>query len=636
MKEIIQETPFDTVKFMINQNLHRIRQTFYRLELDERTQTLDEIRMHLNEVPFQLTVVGDFSRGKSTFINAILGRDILPSKTVPSTTFITHIRHSEKEKITLSYVGGLMETKDLTDFKKLIAPRQPLDYEEKAVEEYEERLQMLQSISGAHVAYPLPYTASHHYEIIDTPGMNDIFDQREAITRAYLPKSDAILFLLSATSPISESEKKFLEQEILSKQIRNVFFILNFKDRLKTEDEEERVLRYIKDHLDKIKGLNEAKVFLVSSLEALQIKRIESGESFRVRRRKYTSLEETGFNRFEEELDRFLQYDQGKVKAAKQIRRLLALNESVIKHEISVRKKALEQNKAKLKKEMAILNKKVDQLKKEMESKVKQIITKLQQDKNELRKRIEKEQKVINREKKDCFTESSARSYLHRMSVEEYAEIVLEETREEYRRVSTYYNKYIEERVEATIQEINKALQKLSNAFNHEQPEDLAGVLAFSGDIVEEDFTDGGLNSLKGFLGAASRYVQKALPMGWFTAITIFGKYILQKRGLKKYNAQMENFLTDYGTRQRKQLMKMLEDETKHLEKQMQAYIRSSHKKYKENIVAMKRDMELSHEKNIQKMFEYESDEANLTETNQTLKDILKTYCEEEEEYGSL
>ena len=320
LKAIVADEVF---RGSVNSVIEDTRKSLKELDLETRIKALDHIHDTLNnDEPFQLTVVGDFSRGKSMFINALIGTDLLPSKTVPTTTFITHILHAEREDVVLEYEDDSTVTVDLKAFKSMRAPRLPNESDEEEVKKYLEEVEALSKITRTKVAYPFPNEAARLFEIVDTPGMNDMFDQREAITRGYLPSSDAILFVLSATNPISESEKAFLEGEILSRDIRNVFFILNFKDRLQSSVEEEKTRADVHEQLTGLIASKEIKLFVVSSLEALQHKLLAQGCVVRRKPKVCTSIEETGFPAFEASLKRFLDDDRVKVKATKALRRL--------------------------------------------------------------------------------------------------------------------------------------------------------------------------------------------------------------------------------------------------------------------------------------------------------------------------
>ena len=100
--------------------------------------------------------------------------------------------------------------------------------------------------------------------LVDTPGVNDLNSARAEITYSYLPKADAILFLLDAGQILKESERSFIANKLLAHSRDKVLFIINKVDLLDDEEREE-ALAYARTHLGKL--VDEPKVYAVSSAE---------------------------------------------------------------------------------------------------------------------------------------------------------------------------------------------------------------------------------------------------------------------------------------------------------------------------------------------------------------------------------
>ena len=161
---------------------------------------LDEAVRQLNEL-FLIVVAGEFNSGKSSFINALLGENILPEGVTPTTDRI-HV---------LTY-GESPSTQDVEEYIQIRRWPSPI----------------LQELN-----------------IVDTPGTNAVIRRHEELTRDYIPRSDLVLFITSADRPYTESERTFLEH--IRKWGKKVVFILNKVDILKPEDIPE-VVRFIQVH----------------------------------------------------------------------------------------------------------------------------------------------------------------------------------------------------------------------------------------------------------------------------------------------------------------------------------------------------------------------------------------------------
>ena len=105
-------------------NLQRLQIIADDLGLTNQTKEIEQNIIQLNHEYFELVVVGDFSRGKSTFINAMLGRKILPSNSKPTMTIISKIVYSEKPTYSLFYKTGKIRQIDEKEFNSIRAPKE--------------------------------------------------------------------------------------------------------------------------------------------------------------------------------------------------------------------------------------------------------------------------------------------------------------------------------------------------------------------------------------------------------------------------------------------------------------------------------------------------------------------------------
>jgi small GTP-binding protein len=170
------------------------------------------------EEMFLLVIVGEFNSGKSTFINALLGEDVLPEGVTPTTASINILRY-----------GPQATEIDKTDF---------------VVER----------------TYPAPFLQD--ISIVDTPGTNAIIRRHEELTRHFVPRSDLVLFITSADRPFTESERGFMET--IREWGKKIVIILNKVDLLGSQEDIDRVMHFIEEHSVQLLG-QQPQIFPVSA-----------------------------------------------------------------------------------------------------------------------------------------------------------------------------------------------------------------------------------------------------------------------------------------------------------------------------------------------------------------------------------
>lgn len=276
-----------------------------KLELARDTEDIKKNSTNLKQGLFRLLVLGDMKRGKSTFLNALLGENLLPSDVNPCTALLTVLRYGTEKKVTIYFSDNTPpEQIDFKEFKH----RYTIDpAEAKRLEQNQELA--FPNIDYALVEYPLSLLEKG-IEIIDSPGLNDT-EARNNLSLGYINNCHAILFILSATQPCTLAERRYLENYIKDRGL-TVFFLLNAWDRVKEslinpDDPEElaeantkleRVFRANLSEYCQVDGddLYEERVFPISSLMALR-KRIKNSDA---------SLDGTGFSSFLQSLNTFL------------------------------------------------------------------------------------------------------------------------------------------------------------------------------------------------------------------------------------------------------------------------------------------------------------------------------------------
>nr|OQX98597.1 MAG: hypothetical protein B6I27_02305 [Erwiniaceae bacterium 4572_131] len=234
--------------------------TIVHKQLDDRDiEMLDAFSQELQkELSFNVLCVGDFSSGKTTFINKFLIKDdILPASARPTTTRLTEVRYGEKLQAHVINNDGnisniLGNVKDsLADY--VASEGSNIDTTDRVI-----------------VEVPSP-VLKDGIVVIDAPGLNDPDLARMKITLDYLHQADAILYFFNAQQAWTKSQKEFLEDSILHKKdFDKLFLILNYWDCV-DEEEREDVLEYVNVQIDKSMSLITQKTDIDNNSENLPL-----------------------------------------------------------------------------------------------------------------------------------------------------------------------------------------------------------------------------------------------------------------------------------------------------------------------------------------------------------------------------
>ena len=184
-----------------------------------KDKRLGEITEKLALEQFNLVVMGQFKRGKSTFINALIGAKILPTSIVPLTSIVTILRYGQESKAIVRYLDEKEEEIDLNDI--------PIYVTEKQNPENKLRVKEVE------ILYPSDYLKDG-VRIIDTPGVGSVFKHNTDVAYAYLPYVDAGVFIVTPDPPLGEAEHRFLRE--VREHADKFIFVLNKTDLVEESD----------------------------------------------------------------------------------------------------------------------------------------------------------------------------------------------------------------------------------------------------------------------------------------------------------------------------------------------------------------------------------------------------------------
>jgi small GTP-binding protein len=237
--------------------LQRLRDALEAFQPDvEETDLrhLEQASAQLDQL-FLLVIAGEFNSGKSSFINALLGEQVLPEGVTPTTDRINLLRWGPSVS-------------------------------EHAREDY-----LLERTHPADVLREL--------NIVDTPGTNAVVRRHEELTRDFVPRSDLVLFVTSADRPFTESERQFLEQ--IRAWGKKIVLIINKADIFSTADELMQVTSFVAENATTLLG-HAPDIFAVSARQAQQARADANADTALWR--------QSGFDRMEEYLLRTLNQEE--------------------------------------------------------------------------------------------------------------------------------------------------------------------------------------------------------------------------------------------------------------------------------------------------------------------------------------
>lgn len=226
-----------------------------------------ELVKKLEEDRFHLVVVGEFNHGKTTFVNALLGEGVLPVGVTPTTAAIHHLKYCDKPEATVVFQSGKREPIPFEETRRFAvgggsAPDHATGSEGGPGE-----------IDYLEVGYPAQLL-KERILLVDTPGVNDLSLQRADITYSYIPRADAVLFLLDAGQILKESERQFLNDKLLKASRDKIVFVITKWDIL-DEGEKKEALAYARAQLANL--VKEPVVFPISAEAALKGEWAKSG-----------------------------------------------------------------------------------------------------------------------------------------------------------------------------------------------------------------------------------------------------------------------------------------------------------------------------------------------------------------------
>src|ERR1017187_4298575 len=206
----------------------------------------------VSEGRFYLACIGQFKRGKSTLINALIGSPVLPVGFIPVTAVPTVIRFGARPRARVQARDGTRQEIAVSDLQQYVS------------EEFNP--ENSKGVAGVEVFVPSALLSSGMC-FVDTPGLGSVFTGNTATTQAFIPHIDAALVVVGADPPIAGEELTLVEA--IGKQVRDLILVISKADRT-SDPERAAAVKFTREILEKRLHRPMGEVFEVSAVERME------------------------------------------------------------------------------------------------------------------------------------------------------------------------------------------------------------------------------------------------------------------------------------------------------------------------------------------------------------------------------
>jgi len=247
-----REDVFRALSLSGEAELNRLAELATEFGAEHIASTARSISERISEGRFYVACIGQFKRGKSTLLNALIGHSVLPTAVVPVTAVPTIIRFGEhlSARIRLQYADWI-------------------DISVSVVEEYVsegKNPENAKGVAGVEIFVPSPLLQTGMC-LVDTPGLGSVFAGNTAATQAFIPHIDAAIVVIGTDPPLSADELQLVET--VSQEVHDLLFVLNKADRASAE-ERSAALDFARRVLETRLKRAVPAVFEVSALDRLE------------------------------------------------------------------------------------------------------------------------------------------------------------------------------------------------------------------------------------------------------------------------------------------------------------------------------------------------------------------------------
>jgi len=242
--ESINENVYLSAGQEIVAQIHQVADQFHLVSLKRQITVCEGL--FRGKPLIDVAILGQFKAGKSSFINSLIGRPILPVGVIPVTTVITRLRYGTTERAIITYFDGTTTDVPLEDLGNFISEAENPG-NAKDVDIVDIELPALERYPGL--------------RLVDTPGLGSVFAYHKDVSENWLPEVGAAILAISADRPLSEHDLGLIQD--LARYTPRIVILLTKADLL-TPEQQEEVVRFFRQTLLRRLG-REYAVFLYST-----------------------------------------------------------------------------------------------------------------------------------------------------------------------------------------------------------------------------------------------------------------------------------------------------------------------------------------------------------------------------------
>ncbi len=369
---------------------------------------LENIPEKLKSQKFSIGITGVMNAGKSTMLNALLGKEILGTSVIPETANLTLIKYAKKPSAKVNFWNQKewqaieKSSETLENMKPFIKETKEYfadeleEYITKDGRSYEISIDELPSFTSAEhsekkcnlVKSVELYTdlkfVENGVEIVDTPGLDDPVIQREEITKGYVSQCDLMIHLMNVNQSATEKDIEFITDTLLYQNVARLLVVITRIDTVETSELEE-VIVYTKSSIKaKLESLNKQSSFdsIIEKIDFIPIAGLQALKHRIGKGDNNYPLEKTGILRVEEYLDEILFGD-----SSQKVNLIVQANKKELIHIINTSKKSLHVEKNLLGKSASEIKNEYEKYQekiKEIKEQIKSLNEKIAYEKNEL------------------------------------------------------------------------------------------------------------------------------------------------------------------------------------------------------------------------------------------------------------
>ncbi|MEN6319396.1 MAG: dynamin family protein [Syntrophaceae bacterium] len=234
MSDIINRSIKSGIQDVSQYSLKNIRDVCARFSIISLNRQLEACeKLLVDNPPIDVAILGQFKAGKSSFINSLIGKSILPVGVTPVTTVITRLCYGEKERAVVKFFDGKECEIDINELDSYTSEaKNPSN--QKNVEMVDIELPPLKDYAGL--------------RLVDTPGLGSVFKYHMETSENWLPQVGTAMLAVSSDRPLSDNDVQLIRE--LTQYTPNIVILLTKADLLSPEQQNE-VIQFFEETLQR-------------------------------------------------------------------------------------------------------------------------------------------------------------------------------------------------------------------------------------------------------------------------------------------------------------------------------------------------------------------------------------------------